>query len=271
VHKTPKPAPFVLLSTHHGTMIINRNDYHLVGDNQAYGVGHQLMNTSCYDPSDVNLILSLLQIRRQHFGDGVFALDCGANVGVHTLEWAGGMQGWGEVLAFEAQERIFYALAGNVVINNCLNASVKFAAVGAEVGEIEIPEPDYLSPGSFGSFELTQKASNENIGQEINYQAAGKKISQITLDSLELERVDLLKIDVEGMEEDVLIGAFDLIAQHKPVMFIEFIKSDSEKLSQILSSAGYTVFYMPMNLLAVHQDDPTLAHLESKDGRFYIN
>jgi hypothetical protein len=66
---------------------------------------------------------------------------------------------------------------------------------------------------------------------------------------LKLERVDLLKIDAEGMEEDVLIGAFDLIAQHKPVMFIEFIKSDSEKLSHILSSAGYTVFYMPMKNL----------------------
>jgi hypothetical protein len=51
------------------------------------------------------------------------------------------------------------------------------------------------------------------------------------------------------MEEDVLIGAFDLIAQHKPVMFIEFIKSDSEKLSHILSSAVYTVFYMPMKNL----------------------
>lgn len=252
-------------------MIVNRNDYHLIADNQAYGVGHQLMNTSCYDPDDVNLILSLLQIRRQHFGDGVFAVDCGANIGVHTIEWAGFMQGWGDVLAFEAQERIFYALAGNVAINNCLNATVKFAALGAEVGDIEIPEPNYLEPGSFGSFELKQKANNENIGQAIDYQAKGNKISQVTLDSLALARVDMLKIDVEGMEDEVLTGAVKLIAEHQPIIFVEFIKSDADKLTQILNDADYTLFHMPMNILAVHKDDPTLSHLESKGGRFYIN
>ena len=39
-----------------------------------------------------------------YFGDGVMAIDCGANVGVHTLEWSRLMYGWGEVIAFEAQE-----------------------------------------------------------------------------------------------------------------------------------------------------------------------
>ena len=32
--------------------------------------------------------MQLLALRRRHFGDGVIAVDCGANIGVHTVEWA---------------------------------------------------------------------------------------------------------------------------------------------------------------------------------------
>ena len=61
-------------------------------------------------------------LRRRFHGDGVVAIDCGANIGVHTVEWAIAMTGWGSVVAIEAQERIYYALAGNIAINNCFNA-----------------------------------------------------------------------------------------------------------------------------------------------------
>ena len=83
--------------------------------------------------------MQLLTQRRQHFGDGVVVVDCGANIGVHTVAWAKGMTGWGQVLAIEAQERIFYALAGNITINNCFNARAFNAAVGAADGVLRVP------------------------------------------------------------------------------------------------------------------------------------
>jgi hypothetical protein len=49
-------------------------------------------------------------LRRQYFKDGVVVIDCGANIGAHTIEWGKRMTGWGSVLAIEAQERIYYAL-----------------------------------------------------------------------------------------------------------------------------------------------------------------
>ena len=49
-------------------------------------------------------------------GDGVVAVDGGANIGVHTIEWATAMTGWGSVIAIEPQERIYYALAGTLWI-----------------------------------------------------------------------------------------------------------------------------------------------------------
>ena len=118
---TQRPIAFVLATTNHGSMLVNRHDYRIVGQG-GYGVGFQLLNTSSFDPDEVNIVLQLLQSRRKHYGEGVVALDCGANIGVHTIEWSKLMHGWGHVMAFEAQERVFYALAGNITLNNCFNA-----------------------------------------------------------------------------------------------------------------------------------------------------
>ena len=84
-------------------------------------------------------VVKMLDLRRAHYGDGVVAVDCGANIGVHTVEWAKRMTGWGVVLAFEAQERIYYALAGNIAINNCFNARAIHAAVTSRPGTMKMP------------------------------------------------------------------------------------------------------------------------------------
>ncbi|WP_234284370.1 class I SAM-dependent methyltransferase [Campylobacter novaezeelandiae] len=72
----------------------------------------------------------------------------------------------GGVLAFEAQERLFYALAGNIAINNCFNAKAIHACLSnpqKNQKELEILVPDYTQKASFGSLEL--KSNNEFIGQ----------------------------------------------------------------------------------------------------------
>ena len=83
-----RPVAFVLVSTNHGSMLVNRQDYCLVGEGQGYGVGWQLLTNSAYDPAEVDLVQQLLASRKNNFGDGVMAIDCGANIGVHTIEWA---------------------------------------------------------------------------------------------------------------------------------------------------------------------------------------
>lgn len=74
----------------------------------------------------------------------------------------------GGVLAFEAQERLFYALAGNIAINNCFNARAIHAAIGnpeKNQNELEILIPDYTQKASFGSLELKSQNNNEFIGK----------------------------------------------------------------------------------------------------------
>jgi hypothetical protein len=79
---------------------------------------------------------------------------------------------WGSVIAIEAQERIYYALAGNIAINNGFNAIAMHAAVSSEPGIMQIPTPDYFLPSSFGNLELKPRVDTEFIAQPIDYSPA---------------------------------------------------------------------------------------------------
>ena len=246
---------FILASSNHGTMIVNRNDYRMVDAERGYGVGFQILQTGSFDPTEVKLVLDLLALRRKHHGNGVVAIDCGANIGVHTIEWAKAMTGWGSVLSIEAQERIYYALAGNIAINNCFNALAINAAVSSESGVMQIPNPNYLVPSSFGSLELRKRNGNEFIGQHIDYENM-VNVRKLAIDEYELPRVDLLKIDVEGMEMEALQGAARTIERSRPVMLIEKIKADAGHLRQWLELRGYTIIEAGINMLVIHGSDP---------------
>jgi FkbM family methyltransferase len=254
---------FVLAASDHGTMIVNRFDYRMTDERRGIGVGFQILDDASYDAAEVDTALGLLGLRRQYFGDGVVAVDCGANIGVHTVEWAKSMTGWGQVIAIEAQERVFYALTGNLAINNCFNARAIHAAVAAKSGTMRIPTPDYLRPGSFGSLELRARAGVEFIGQPIDYSdRIATEIRTVTLDSLDLARIDLIKIDVEGMELEAIDGGMASLARCHPVLIVESLKCDKAKLRGVLEQLGYRLFEMGMNLLAVHASDKTLAHVQ---------
>ena len=77
----------------------------------------------------------------------------------------------------------------------------------------------------------------------------------ITLDNVKLSQVDFIKIDVEGMEIDVLRGATKILKKHRPMMLIEHIKSDKKVLVDMLRSFGYKSLNIDINILAVHETD----------------
>jgi FkbM family methyltransferase len=262
--KPDRTLAFVTAATDHGTFIVNRFDRLVVGHRKGHGVGFQLLERAHYDPDEVDMLLRALDLRRQCYGDGVVAIDCGANVGVHTVEWAKHMTGWGGVLAIEAQERIFYALAGNIAINNCANARAINAAVSDRPGTMKIPVPDYGEDASFGSLELRSRGdATEFIGQAIDY-AEDKMVDvpTVSLDGFNLTRIDLIKIDVEGMEADVLAGAANCIGALKPILFVETLKSDKNAIAGWLAERGYITHDIGLNFFAIHASDKCLAWIK---------
>jgi FkbM family methyltransferase len=256
---------FVLAASNHGTMIVNRFDYRMTDADKGIGVGFQLLEAGAFDPLEVELALQLIEARRRFHGAGVVAIDCGANIGVHTVEWATAMTGWGSVVAVEAQERIYYALAGNIAINNCFNAIAMNAAVSSEPGIMNIPVPDYFKPSSFGSLELKPRADSEFIGQPIDY-GNTVPVQKISIDALGLPRVDFIKIDIEGMELEALAGAAQTIERSRPIFLVESIKSGREALRAFLDERGYKVADAGINLLAIHKSDPVANELQVPDA-----
>jgi hypothetical protein len=101
---------------------------------------------------------------------------------------------------------------------------------------------------------------NEFIGQTIDYENT-VNIRKLALDEFNLLRVDLIKIDVEGMELEALEGARRTIDKSYPIMLIEKIKTDAGQLLQWLRAHGYEVIEAGINLLAIHAGDKTLAEI----------
>ncbi|WP_175891652.1 FkbM family methyltransferase [Burkholderia cepacia] len=255
-----RAIPFILASTNHGTLIVNRNDYAMVEGQPCYGVGLNLLEKASFDGSEVEFVLSLLRVQRQQRGDGVVFLDCGANIGVFSVEAGRMMTQWGSVHAFEPQDFIFYALAGNIAINNVFNVQAHHVALGATNETITIPHVNYCKPGSYGSLEIRKPESPVlSVGQPLDYTPnKGRPVRQIVLDDLNLPRVDLLKIDVESMEVDVLMGARSIIRMCQPLIWVETLKTDAQRIKNLLREWDYRFFDAGINMLAVPGGDSEL-------------
>lgn len=263
---------FVLATTEQGSFIVNRNDYAVYPDGQSFGVGHSLLTDGVYEPGLSHMVQTLLSLRRELYPGDVYLVDAGANVGVHTIPWAKHMQGWGQVLALEPQPALYYALCGNVALNNVWrNTQCERIALGTPGDTIEVPSVDYDLPASYGSLEL-HGAQYEPIGQAVD-RSHTTTTQMVSIDWFNLGRCDLIKLDVEGMESAAIRSAHQTLQRCRPVLVIEYVKSDREELVALLQRNYYkTMVIDQMNLLAVHQDDGVLQKLQSsfdakqKDG-----
>jgi len=112
----------------------------------------------------------------------------------------------------------------------------------------------------FGSIEMIQTESSEFVGQQLTNK---EQVQAITIDSLNLPRLDYLKLDVEGMEELVLEGAKKTIKRCRPIIQLEVLKSDKQNLIDTLKKYNYVTLNLNQeNTLSLHVDDPVLSSLK---------
>jgi FkbM family methyltransferase len=143
---------------------------------------------------------------------GDVVIDVGANIGTHTVFFAQRVGATGQVHAFEPQRIVFQSLCANLALNGLLNVRAFHAAVAREPGTIAVPPVAYAEPGNQGGVAL---ATNATAAGE------GERVPLMTLDGLGIDRCRLLKIDVEGMELDVLEGGRSLVAAGRPIVYVE--------------------------------------------------
>ncbi len=159
-------------------MLVNRHDIY---------IGRSIIELGEFSEGEVELF-------RQVLRPGSLVVEAGSNIGAHTLPLAKLVGPAGHVWAFEPQRIVFQTLCANMALNSVLNVSAIWAAVGNQPGQLLIPGIDYTRDNNFGGLGLEGRTS-------------GEPVQVLTIDSLRLPRLDLLKADVEGMEQAVLEGA----------------------------------------------------------------
>src|SRR5579859_6743223 len=194
-----RSLPFVLAATNQGTFIVSHLDMKEIEEDYGFGVGFQVLYTGECDAKEMEIVVEMLRGLRKRNGNGVVVVDCGANIGIMTTVMARAMTKWGSVVAVEAQLRLFYALCGNIALNNLFNVTAFYGAIANRSGTMSIPEIDYSKAGSLGSFELRPRADGktEDIGQPIDYEKLTIRTPMIAIDDLGLTRCDFIKIVVE--------------------------------------------------------------------------
>jgi FkbM family methyltransferase len=135
-----------------------------------------------------------------------------------------------KVFSFEPQEKIYNILNKNIQKNKINNIITFRNAVGNENNYVKISCDKNIVHNSI-------KKINNN-GCEI--------VKQIRLDDIIFDKkISYIKIDVEGYEYQVLIGAIQLITNNKPVIILEehndIITFNEPKSFQLLESLNYKI------------------------------
>ena len=156
---------------------------------------------------------------------GARVVDVGANTGNHTVFFAGPMKA-ASVTPFEPLPAAADALRASVLRNGLKNVDLSQLGVGIadKPGRARLV---FSTRGGLGATSLEPDPAGE--------------IGVATLDSMISGPVDFFKIDVEGMEMSVLAGSQRLIAQSRPLIFIEIANRNTMAFCDWLNNAGYEV------------------------------
>lgn len=159
--------------------------------------------------------------------DGIIVMDIGANFGYLTTVWAKSICHKGKVIAFEPNKHVFETLK-KTIVGNSLNDIVKAEnlAVGNENKDIDL----FLNNTTSNVLQISAHQKSEVV-QMIRIDEYIKNNN--------LERCDLIKIDVDGIELDILKGSLGTLKQLKPIFIVE--TNDNFDLVQFFVNNNYQV------------------------------
>tara|TARA_R110000851_G_scaffold113516_1_gene238212 strand:+ start:99 stop:758 length:660 start_codon:yes stop_codon:yes gene_type:complete len=159
--------------------------------------------------------------------DGDTVLDIGGYLGTHSIAFSH-LVGTGMVYTFEPQPNIFKLLSKTIEESNLQNIKLYNNAVYNKNETIEFINTQ------------TGKASIKHIRPRLKGDII--KVDAITIDSMNISNVKLVKIDVEKGEWAVLEGMHETILKYKPIIFLETFKTNNNftKLNTFCNKYNYS-------------------------------
>ncbi|XZF15897.1 FkbM family methyltransferase [Chitinophagaceae bacterium MMS25-I14] len=198
----------------------------------SHMLDHSVYFHKQYDPT-WNVLFSYIQ------KDSV-VLDIGANIGFLTLNFAKRCPG-GYVFSFEPDTENFKTLENNIRQNDFKNIRIFKNALGAKSESSLLYKLYANNPGA-----------NRILSEKPDAPHSVENVEVLVLDDIAeqiaLARVDIMKIDVEGFEIFVLMGARKIIEKWKPVLFVELAETNLNQngysalsLIEFIEAMGYEV------------------------------
>lgn len=164
---------------------------------------------------------------------GFVILDIGANVGLYSLLGSELVGSEGRILAFEPEPNTYAALLKNLSVNRIHNVSALPMALSDSNGLVELAVPEEVKAKfEYGDSYLSMKPADAN---KSTAPIPCRRLDEV-LEEMNILKVDVVKINVEGAEYLCLSGAKGLLnGVHKPVILLE--------CDEVLSRRfGYSVF-----------------------------
>jgi FkbM family methyltransferase len=166
---------------------------------------------------------------------GQTVFDVGANIGAHTLAFARLVGAKGLVAAFEPQRDVFQMLCANVALNGLARVWTIWAACGRELGQVHVPLLDHRALNNVGGLSLVDSP-------------AGESVPVMPLDEVGTSACHFIKIDVEGMEREVIAGAHKTIAKWRPILYVENDRAEKSAalIEQIMGFGHRLYWHLPL-------------------------
>jgi FkbM family methyltransferase len=172
---------------------------------------------------------------------GSVVVDAGASCGIYTVAAARLVGPTGRVVSFEPGARAADVLDRNIELNDLGNVRLHRTALSDRVGRVRL------------------LANRGPVAQSISFETDAidgfDEVPTTTLDETlaheGIDRVDFIKMDIEGAEELALRGAETLLARSRPTIVLELNPAAAARLGlptdgawRLLESLGYSFFML---------------------------
>jgi FkbM family methyltransferase len=199
------------------------------------GIGNNIQSKKTWEPHIINFL-------ERNLKKEDILIDVGSNYGWHVIN---AHKNCKFVYSFEPQMLIYLIQKENIDINKIKNVEIFNLALGNSTEKLNMSTINYEQNGL-------------NIG-DLSVGHGGEEIIVQKLDSFDFERVSYIKIDVQGYEKFVILGAQETIKKFKPILIVELenfqlqkFGYDSTELFELIKNYGYYPFLLDYSYPSDH-------------------
>ena len=232
-----KPSATLKTNFKDGIVWLNKEDIAIYTTADNY-IEWSILSTGTYEDEIGKLIKISLT-------EGDTAIDIGGNIGLQSLRMSSCVGPTGKVFAFEPLNYLQEKFKKNIALNRAHNVTLFPFALSDQQNEVDLTiNKNQWNQGAFS-------LSDKDIGND--KQRVVVKVADAMAEIQLLDKVSLIKIDVEGFEFHVLRGLKQTLQKHKPRIIFEYDSNywadTSQKMTdcyEFLKSLNYSLYQISM-------------------------